>query len=208
MPHPDDSARELIAARLMSKTVSTGQCWISTARPDIGGYTRLWIEGVSVKSHRVAWWLATGHWPTEDEHVCHDCPGGDNPACWRNDTPGIHIVRGITYEKRGHLWLGNSIANMHDRHDKGRTATGDRAGPRARPETRPRGESHPYFTRPELIRRGEQNPRSVLTEHTVREIRRRFATEKISKEQLAREYGIAGVNIGKVIRFESWKHVT
>jgi len=69
---------------------------------------------------KAAWFLATGHWPTRWEYVCHDCPDGDNPACVRNDTIGVYTVEGVAYERRGHLWLGTPAANQADMRLKGR----------------------------------------------------------------------------------------
>src|SRR3954471_24543021 len=57
----------------------SGTCWIAQGKAQGLGYKRLSVpdgeggwrnEGM----HRVAWFVATGHWPTTDEHVCHSCP--------------------------------------------------------------------------------------------------------------------------------------
>jgi DNA-binding GntR family transcriptional regulator len=46
-----------------------------------------------------------------------------------------------------------------------------------------------------------------LTEEKVQAIRTRFATEVISKEALAREYGVSSEVIRKIIHRTAWTHV-
>jgi len=43
--------------------------------------------------------------------VCHNCPGGDNPACWNPE----------------HLWAGSPKENIVDASKKGRMCHGERA---------------------------------------------------------------------------------
>jgi hypothetical protein len=127
------AANVLTAADIFSTNVDrSGTCWIWTG-PSRGGRGRLRFQvspgcRQTVGASAYAWYQATGHWPTADEYVCHDCPDGDNPLCVRNDAPGVHFVRGVAYQKVGHLWLGNHAANMADRDDKGRLARGERMG--------------------------------------------------------------------------------
>lgn len=67
------------------------------------GYGQFSFLGTMVKSHRVAWFLATGEWP--ELSVLHRC---DNPPCVRFE----------------HLFLGTQADNMHDMHNKGRNRSG------------------------------------------------------------------------------------
>jgi hypothetical protein len=41
----------------------------------------------------------------------------------------------------------------------------------------------------------------------VKEIRDRFITERISKRELARQYGVSDTNIGYIIKGTQWAHV-
>lgn len=54
---------------------------------------------------------------------------------------------------------------------------------------------------------GENHPQARLSANDVREIRDRFATGNVSKSQLASEYPVTAVMIGKIVRRERWKHV-
>jgi len=89
-------------------------CWIWTAgRRGRQGYGSFSIAGRDEYAHRVAWVLLVGPVP-EGMKVCHNCPGGDNPAC----------------VNPAHLWLGTQADNMRDCVAKGR-------------HNKPRGEDHP-----------------------------------------------------------------
>jgi hypothetical protein len=57
-----------------------------------------------VVASRFAWELTFGPIP-KDLEVCHNCPGGDNPACCNP----------------AHLFLGTRLENMQDMVRKGRT---------------------------------------------------------------------------------------
>lgn len=76
------------------------------------GHGHIRIDGQVWLVHRAAWTLQRG--PIPDGLDClHNCPGGDNPACWNVD----------------HLWLGTQADNNADRDRKGR-------------QVAPRGEAH------------------------------------------------------------------
>lgn len=67
------------------------------------GHGILNIAGKRALVHRAAWEAERG--PIPDGLDClHNCPGGDNPACWNVD----------------HLWLGTQADNNADRDRKGR----------------------------------------------------------------------------------------
>lgn len=127
--------------RFWSKVAKTDACWKWTGALADGYGVFGFQHRSSLHAHKFAWWAATGHMPQyPDEVVGHTCdilvPLGDisNRACVRNDDDGTYEVRGVAYERRGHLWLGTLTANMHDAADKGRMARGDRNGMRQHPE--------------------------------------------------------------------------
>ena len=65
-----------------------------------------------------------------------------------------------------------------------------------------------WNTKPERMRRGERSPNAKLSQAQVEEIRRRFSAGGVMKVELAREYGVTDVLIGKIVRGESWRHVS
>lgn len=79
-----------------------------------------------------------------------------------------------------HLFLGTNQENTADKVAKGRVshATG---------------------------LKGEAHPRAKLTWSKVKQIRLRYATERISQRGLAREYGAGKSVINQIIRNEIWK---
>jgi hypothetical protein len=93
-------------------------CWLWTAGKTRAGYGFLGDRGKPVYAHRLSWEVHRGPIPPNTE-VCHDCPGGDNPACVNPD----------------HLFLGSHADNLADMGAKGRRDTSG-LGPHP-------GESHP-----------------------------------------------------------------
>lgn len=128
------------ATRFWDKVDKSEPCWKWTDHVSVVGYGVFWLDTRNYGAHKAAWWLATGYMPTRDEAVGHTCdtlvPIGDTSyrSCVRNDEIGTYDLNGVTYERRGHLWLGTSAANNADRDAKGRTARGDRSGRRLHPE--------------------------------------------------------------------------
>jgi len=95
--------------RFWAKVDKSGECWIWTGAHHNFGYGNFAMGGRMRHAHKVAWELEYGPVP-EGLHVCHNCPGGDNPACVRPS----------------HLFLGTPADNTADMIAKGRQARGER----------------------------------------------------------------------------------
>lgn len=97
-----EDSRESIADRFWSKVDKSGECWEWTGkRLARYGYGSFYLERRKrVSAHRVAYWLANNHDPSE-LFVMHRC---DNPPCVNPD----------------HLVLGTDLDNIRDCVEKGR----------------------------------------------------------------------------------------
>lgn len=81
----------------LSNISTEGDCHEWTGHTDAYGYGRYRKQGVDVKSHRVAFYLANGFWPALVRHTC------DNPPCC----------------KSGHLLDGDHASNAQDAVNRG-----------------------------------------------------------------------------------------
>jgi hypothetical protein len=106
-----------IVTRFWAKVDISGgpdACWPWTACTLADGHGMFGgLCGQSVSAHRFSWMLRNGVWLDRADwrwQVCHDCPGGDNPACCNP----------------AHLWLGTQAENMEDCVRKGRSLAGER----------------------------------------------------------------------------------
>jgi hypothetical protein len=169
-------------------------CWKWTGGCNSSGYGMTSVRHRGVLVSQIMWFLASGHWPTRGEAICHDCPEGDNPRCVRNDTVGTYILDGVSYEKRGHLWLGTQAANIRDMDLKGRriVQTGDAHGTHLHPETVPRGETH---------------PKAKLTAEIVLEARGLVHGGHATCAELARLHGVAVPVMWNAVRGKTWTHL-
>lgn len=80
-----------------------------------------------------------------------------------------------------HLELGTQLDNIADMYEKGR-------------------ENNPLLF-------GESSPNAKLTENQVKEIRRKYATGKFRRHQLANEYGVSIHNISAITSRKTWAHI-
>lgn len=108
----------------VDKSAGPEGCWLWLPRRNWAGYGSFSIHGKVSPASRVAWEMAHGPIPVGME-VCHNCPGGDNPAC----------------VNPAHLWLGTHQQNMQDMIRKGRGLTGAKHSSKLHPESVARGES-------------------------------------------------------------------
>lgn len=178
--------RRPLTDRFWEKVNKTETCWLKRGAAAGLGYGVIGMgghDGKNVYAHVLAWFLATGHWPTDKEKVCHAC---DVPRCVRNDEVGTYEVKGVLYERRGHLWLGTDKANADDKVEKGRSNI------------------------PLQIAnapRGERNYRAKLTDAAVTDIRNRYAAGGIRQVDLAEEFGVGQSIISSILRRKNWTHV-
>jgi hypothetical protein len=167
------AAEARVAERFWSRVGKSDECWIYKGFLDKDGYGGFWAHGRNLKAHRIAWNLTNGPIP-DGLRVCHRC---DNPSCVRPD----------------HLFLGTDADNVRDRQAKGRSARGDRSGPRLHPDR---------------LKRGEDNKAAKLTWEAVRDIRRRHAAGGVTMTALANEYGVSQIAVSNVVRGIVWKENT
>jgi hypothetical protein len=184
--------RRTIEERFWSKVEkrSPDECWEWQAGTDRAGYGLFRVGPLMRLAHRVAWELTNGPIP-EGLCVLHRC---DHPPCCNPNC----------------LFLGTNADNSKDMVAKGRHQpfpVGDRNPSRLYPERLACGERHGSRTHRERVPRGERQGSAKLTELEVREIRRRFAAGGVTKERLARQFGVSGATVGQIVRRKKWAYL-
>lgn len=134
----------------------SNDCWEWQAGCTNSGYGA--FDGGNV-SNRITWMLVFGEIP-KGLCVCHTC---DNKLCCNP----------------GHLFLGTTADNNHDRHIKGRDAD----------------------------IRGEKHPGAKITKEDVHEIRRLYSTGEYRYIDLAQQYPVGRSQIANIICGIEWNHV-
>lgn len=86
--------------RFFQKVDMSRDCWIWKAGTDKDGYGKIYVDGKTIRSHRVSWEIHNGPIP-KNMCVLHKC---DNPPCVNPE----------------HLFLGTSTDNNRDREVKNR----------------------------------------------------------------------------------------
>jgi hypothetical protein len=192
-------------------------CWLREPRSPFpwrqprNRYGVIYSKGWFLQAHRVAWELSYGPIPLGVE-VCHNCPGGDNPACVRPD----------------HLFLDTPRGNVQDARAKGRLRGRRRRGPKLDREMvvviRERAASEGVSTTALAAEMGLERSMvsgiltgrfwpsadgplrrrwTRLTREQVFEIRSRAADGE-STLSLCTRFGIGPTQVGRIVRGEQW----
>lgn len=110
LPHIEIELSASDVFRFWSKVARRGpdECWDWTAGTFKGGYGQFWLNGTSVKAHRVAWVLSNGPMPA-GVLACHSC---DREICCNP----------------AHVFPGTPLDNMRDKISKGRDSSLEKHG--------------------------------------------------------------------------------
>jgi hypothetical protein len=108
--YPRPRARRPLADRFWEKVRKTPTCWLWVGAHEQHGYGQINLGPPTyqrVLAHHLSWEWANGRPVPDGLKVCHNCPGGDNPAC----------------VNPSHLFVDTQAGNMRDCRDKGRLNT-------------------------------------------------------------------------------------
>ncbi len=121
-PIPGFSAHETAVFWSHVQSSDPDTCWLWQLARDKNGYGKYTIRRISLRAHRIAYFLHY-HVDPAELLVCHTC---DNPRCCNPH----------------HLFLGTEQDNILDARDKNRlnTASGARHGTKTKPDSVVRGE--------------------------------------------------------------------
>jgi hypothetical protein len=154
-------------------------CWIWTGSTNPDRYGCFGVNGRTVGTHRISWFLHHGPIPTmggtTSLKVLHHC---DTPEC----------------VNPAHLWLGTQLENIADCLKKGRHnhAFGGRVWTRECPE---------------IVARGERSHKAKLTSDKVAEIRALYKTGAITQVELSSRFGINQSSISALLLRRTWAHI-
>lgn len=105
-----------------SRVEKTDSCWLWLGSKAHTGHGTVRWQGRSIGAYRVAWMLTNGPIP-DGLSVCHNCPGGDNPACVRPD----HLFLGTQSDNTVDAWRKNRISRGENRRNSKLTESDVRA---------------------------------------------------------------------------------
>jgi hypothetical protein len=159
-------------ARFWIQVDKSGECWTWTGGCDDDGYGTFTAK---IEGRRYLRAHRFSYWLATGTH-----PLGlwvlhhcDNPPCIRPD----------------HLFLGTAADNNADMFTKGRQRflSGDESWHRHRPE---------------VFKRGDDSPNTLISDADIAEIRRRWASGQVTQRSLADEYGVSTQHMSKICRGE------
>jgi hypothetical protein len=200
-------------SRFWSRVHKSDGCWIWLGAKNKRGYGNFFYEGKYVAAHRVAYALHYGPIP-DGLLVCHVC---DNPSCVRLD----HLFAGTPVENMMDKRLkGRAKPGDHRGEHNGRAvltseqvvairirfAAGERAGDLAREFGVSRSQvlrivrGQTWLDANGPITPGTTRPRHYISEEQARAIARRYWTEDVSQNDLAKEYGISQTTVSRACR--------
>lgn len=162
-----ESMRRPLLARLMSHVDPRPNpygCWIWIGSKNKKGYGQISINRKPHPAPRAMYEITYGI-VLPIFLVCHDCPGGDNPACINPD----------------HLFLGTPKDNIQDARKKNRLSSGANHYLNKRPELVRRGEGNPMS---KLTSTDIPEIRRLLTFISQSEVARRFRVSRSAIEHI------------------------
>lgn len=108
-----------------------------------------------------------------------------------------------------HLYLGTEADNGRDRSIKCQMPKGDSHPWRTKPETMrpPKGNEHWSRRKPDLVPRGERKGSAVLTESQVLQIRCLYETGAWTQRALAILFDISQGSVQGIVTRKTWRHI-
>lgn len=171
---------ELVALLSKAHWCASG-CLIWDLRKNVRGYGLTRFRGKNTTASRAVLSLKIRRPLTDQEYACHEC---DNPPCVNPD----------------HLFVGSPSDNVKDSIAKGRMLF--HKSPKHR-QALSEATGRAYATGKLVRLRGEDAPRSVLTERDVLEIRSAVGPQRL----IAAHYGVDQTMISAIKRRKYWAHI-
>ena len=181
----------------VSQSILTEEHWLWTAAIGKNGYGILYTKEAgnassTMYAHRFSYILTKGQAIPQDLLICH------KPPC---------VVRHCV--NPFHLYAGTDQDNHNDALSLGRIPRGSQHTGHKIATLSFLDMTENYIAQPGKKRAnpGEQNNHAKLKEKQVQEIRRLYATKKLTQSQLAHIFGVEEATIHKIIAYRTWKHI-